>query len=186
MSVATRYSPFLVVLHWTVALLVITNLILGGQIADHIADTDPHKLSYLKIHMIIGGTVLVLMVIRLFVRISTPKPPPVVTKHPFLDKLAKFVQYGMYVLVIVGAASGIVLSMEANLPAIVFQHNGQPLPTDWFVYPARIVHGVLMGLLGLFVLLHVSGAIYHQFILKDHLLRRMSFGKKEDKANKNT
>jgi cytochrome b561 len=77
MSVATRYSPFLVVLHWTVALLVITNLILGGQIADHIADTDPHKLSYLKIHMIIGGTVLVLMVIRLFVRISTPKPPPV-------------------------------------------------------------------------------------------------------------
>ena len=54
------------------------------------------------------------------------------------------------------------------------------LPKDFLEFPLRLAHGVLTKLLGALIFLHVVGALYHQFHLKDQLFRRMWFGKSEN------
>jgi cytochrome b561 len=40
-----------------------------------------------------------------------------------------------------------------------------------------MLHGFIAPALLLLVALHVGAALYHQFLLKDHLLARMWYGK---------
>jgi cytochrome b561 len=52
------------------------------------------------------------------------------------------------------------------------------LPKDFWVYPVRTVHYAFSRLLMALIALHIAGALYHTFILKDGLLRRMFFGRR--------
>jgi cytochrome b561 len=60
----------------------------------------------------------------------------------------------------------------------VFQHSGDPLPLSFEAYPSFAAHGYLAALLAAFIALHVVAALFHQFVRKDHLFRRMLFGKR--------
>ena len=57
----------------------------------------------------------------------------------------------------------------------MFGGSGKPLPESFAAYPARAVHGIVGSLLALLVLVHIVAALWHQFIRRDGLLRRMSF-----------
>ena len=72
-----RYHPLMVTLHWLIVLLVFTDLYLGlfvfrpllqGGGAFRIPESD------LAIHMAVGIAILVLIVVRFFVRVGTRKP----------------------------------------------------------------------------------------------------------------
>lgn len=64
-----RYHPLLIVFHWLLAFMVIMGLIMGNSVLSETANSDPQKLFYLKMHMSAGLLILVLMIIRLFIRI---------------------------------------------------------------------------------------------------------------------
>jgi hypothetical protein len=49
-------------------------------------------------------------------------------------------------------------------------------PADFWAFPVRSVHYALSRLLMVLIALHLVGALYHTFILKDGLLRRMTVG----------
>ena len=63
----------------------------------------------------------------------------------------------------------------ACLFAIVFAGSGAALPDDFSVFSARIAHGTIASLLLILIGLHLAGWIYHQFLLRDGLIRRMWF-----------
>jgi cytochrome b561-like protein len=75
------------------------------------------------------------------------------------------------------ATSGLYLAFQTGLPDIVFGGHGA-LPLDFWIFPTRTVHYVISRLLMALIALHVAGALYHTFILRDGLLRRMWFGKR--------
>jgi cytochrome b561 len=75
------------------------------------------------------------------------------------------------------AGSGLVMAVQADLPAIVFGGQGS-LPPDFWAFTARTFHYVFSRLLMALIALHVAGALYHTFFLKDRLLRRTGFGKR--------
>jgi cytochrome b561 len=52
------------------------------------------------------------------------------------------------------------------------------LPPDLWVYPIRSLHYLISRLLMALIALHITGALYHTFVLKDGLLRRMAFGRR--------
>ncbi|SKA73955.1 cytochrome b561 [Thiothrix eikelboomii] len=139
---------------------------------------DPEKINALRGHMIAGGLILILTLLRIFVRFKTASPNPVTTSNAFLDKVAALVHLLLNLLVLVMAGSGIALALGAELPDIVFGGSGQPLPMNFQDFPARAVHGIVSKLLIALILLHIAGAIYHQVILKDKLMKRMWFGKR--------
>jgi len=170
-----RYHLALVVLHWLLALLLIVGLAMGSFVLSALPNSSPDKISALQGHMIAGGLILVLTLIRLVVRLKTKHPAPVSTGHAVLDRLAPLMHGALYMLILLMAASGIATSVLAGLPGIVFGGVGA-LPVNFDALPPRIVHGIVAKILMLAIILHVAAAVYHQFIRHDGLLSRMGFG----------
>ena len=123
--------------------------------------------------------ILALMIIRFIVRMWTAKPPTATAGNPRLDRIATIIHYGFYILVVLMAGTGFATAVLARLNEIVFAGSGQPLPPTLMIYPTRVAHGYIALLLAYFIILHVAAAIYHQFVRKDGLFRRMSFGRRE-------
>jgi cytochrome b561 len=171
-----RYHPLLVALHWLIAVLIIIALVFGSLRLSEMQNDDPEKLFALRAHMSIGIAVLFLMLVRLAMRIFSEKPPHATVGHPLADRLGVVTHWLFYLFVFAMAGSGIATASMAGLPSIVFGGSGAPLPEDFSVYPPRIAHGIIATLIGLLLLLHVLAALYHQFVRKDALFRRMWFG----------
>jgi len=172
-----RYHPLLVILHWLLAVLIIAALALGALVMVNIPNSDPMKIEALRSHMAGGAVILLLMLARLLVRSRTAHPAPAATGHSLLDWLAWGSHRLFYGAVIVMAGSGIVMAVQTGLPEIVFGGHGT-LPADFWVYPLRTVHYLTSRVLIGLIALHIAGALYHTFILRDRLLRRMVFGRR--------
>lgn len=172
-----RYHPLLVGLHWVLALLIVAALALGALVMVRIPNDDPMKIEALRSHMTGGAAILLLMLLRLFVRVRTEAPPAATARNRLLDRLAWWSHRLLYVAVIGMAGSGIVMALQTRLPWIVFGHD-RPLPADFWAYPIRSVHYAFSRLLMGLIALHIAGALYHTLILRDGLLRRMWFGRR--------
>ncbi len=173
----SRYHPILVALHWFLALLIIAALALGALVMVKIPNTDPMKIEALRSHMAGGVLILSLMLVRLFVRTRTTHPDVATTGKRNLDRVAWLSHRLFYVAVVGMGASGLIMALQARLPQIVFAHRGA-LPTSFWVFPIRYVHYGFSRLLMALIALHVVGALYHTFVLRDRLLRRMGFGRR--------
>ncbi len=164
-----RYSPLWVTIHWLVALLFFAEIYLG---LTSVALPPQEKAPILRLHMPIGITVLVLMLVRLYLRWRTPRPEDATTGNAFLDSVARGVHHALYLLAFLMPLSGLALSARYGLPSIVFQGQGS-IPVD--LNPG--LHGLFFFLSALLILIHIAAALYHQFIRKDNLLARMWYGK---------
>src|SRR5258706_87569 len=177
MPQVSRYHPVLVGLHWLLALMVIAALALGALVLVDIPNSDPMKIDALRQHMTAGVLILALMLVRLLVRTRTTRPAPASSGNALLNKLAWASHRLFYPLVFAMAGSGIIMAFEDNLPAIVFGGHGS-LPADFWAFTPRVFHYVLSRMLMALIALHVAGALYHSFFLKDQLLTRMFLGKR--------
>lgn len=173
----TRYHPALVLLHWVSALLLLLALGMGSQVLAELPNHAPEKLGALQGHMVFGGVILLLSVIRLLVRLTTDHPLAATTGMAWADRLAPRLHGALYGLVLVMAFSGVALAVAFDLPAVVFAGQGS-LPNDFSTSIARQVHSVASKLLGALILLHVGAALYHQFVRRDNLLARMGIGRR--------
>lgn len=176
----TRYHPVLVALHWLLALMILVALIIGGPSLADMANDDPDKMFGLTGHMIFGLTIGALMLVRLGMRAFSTKPPHADAGNAMLNLGAQAAHWGLYLLVLAMVGSGIGIAVSADLFAIVFGGSGAALPEDFGIYAPRIAHGVIATLLLVLIGLHVVGWAYHQFVLRDGLLRRMWFGKRAE------
>lgn len=174
-----RYHPVLVALHWLLAVLIITGLIMGTQVLSATPNDAPEKLFYLKMHMTMGLVILLLMIVRLIVRFFTAKPPAADIGNNVLNRLGVATHYLFYLVVILMALSGLATANMAGLPDIVFGGSGVPLPPTFDDFPPRMAHGALSVVLLLLVIGHVLAFLYHQFVRRDGLFSRMWFGRRD-------
>ena len=174
----SKYNTVQVALHWVVAFMVLFMLIMGTFVLAQTPNSDPSKLMALRGHMVFGSAILLLTVLRLVWRRMSAQPDHAETGNALLDKLGIAAHYGLNLLTLLAAASGIGIALQAGLPGIVFGGQGV-LPPDFWAYTPRIAHGILTKLLAGLIVLHVIGALYHQFIIKDRLFARIWFGKRD-------
>jgi cytochrome b561 len=178
MTMVSRYHPALVVLHWVMALLIIAALALGALVMVKIPNTDPMKFEALRSHMSGGMAILVLMAIRLVIRSRSAHPAPASAGHPLLDRLAWASHRLFYGTVAAMAISGIIMALQTGLFDSVFFGQGN-LPADFWAYPIRNVHYVVSRILMTLIAVHIVAALYHAFVLRDGLLKRMFFGRRK-------
>lgn len=171
---ASRYQPVLVALHWLLALMIIGLLCLGFFVLADMPNTDPKKLAILVWHMSGGMFVLVLMILRVIIRRWSARPATATTGSPALDRLASVAHHGLYVIVFLMIASGWATGWFISS---AFEPNGA-LPDTFAALPTFQAHAALAALLAILIAGHISAALYHQFVLKDGLFRRMWFGER--------
>jgi cytochrome b561 len=178
----SRYHPALVVLHWFLAVFVVAALSFGTLVLVNIPNTSPEKLHGLRAHMGGGIAILVLMFVRFTIRTLSSKPEPATTGNRVLDRIAKLSHYGFYLLILLMATTGLATAYLSGLFGIVFSGSGAPLPISFMIFPTRVAHGIIAKLIIGLIGLHVLAALYHQFIRKDGLFRRMWFGRRWPRA----
>ena len=172
MTQPLRYHKALITLHWLLAILLSVALFVGGIVLTEIPNHAAEKIIVLRAHMVAGFVILVLTLVRLFVRIRSAKPAPATTGVPLLDTLGHWTHWLLYLLVFAMVASGIALAVQANLASAVFM-NSTALPGNFEAFAPRLAHGILAKALMLLIALHAAAALYHQFVRKDQLLTRM-------------
>jgi cytochrome b561 len=143
----------------------------------HVPNSSPAKIDALRAHAFAGTSVLILMTLRLILLRTTRLPKQTNGPTPALDLLKRIVHPMLYVSVFVQVFAGIGMAIQADLPRIFFSHEGV-LPQTFWIYPLRSVHYVNSRILMVLIALHISGALYHSFVMKDGLLSRMSFGRR--------
>ena len=171
---AGRYNGFAQALHWLVLVLLAAQFAVAWTMPDVGRDTKP--IGLIAWHLSIGTLILLVILVRLGWRACSAIPPPPEDLPASLRLLSRATHFLMYAVLIVLPALGWI---NANARGWTVRLAGAiPLPSlapdgsSWghdMGDVHMIVAWVLLGLVGL----HVLGAVYHQFVLRDHLLSRM-------------
>jgi cytochrome b561 len=180
----TRYGTVAMSLHWLIAALVLTNLYLGLSF-DTYPKGDPTLFQMVQIHKSIGLSVLVLSIARLIWRLIHPVPPLPAGMSPALKFLAHATHYLLYFLIIAIPLSGWAMVSTSRLglptswfglfdwPNIGFIAN-MPLDQKRSLHePLEAIHMYLAWSAIVLLVIHVAGALWHQFIRRDDVLKRM-------------
>jgi cytochrome b561 len=184
-----RYGGVAMLLHWLIAVLVLVNLGLGIYMSD-LPRTDASRFMLYQFHKSVGLTVLVLSVVRLFWRLVNPIPPLPQGMGALMRFGGHASHFLLYVLIVAIPLAGwaMVSSSPIGLPTPYFGLFSWPnisylaaLPTATKVANEDMfhdTHAVLAYSALALVVLHISAALYHQFVRRDDVLRRMFPGTK--------
>jgi cytochrome b561 len=179
-----RYGTVAMTLHWLIALMVLGN-ICSGLYFSSLPHSDPNKMWLTQIHKSVGLTVLMLSILRLVWRLINPIPPLPRGMNPGLRYLARGTHFLLYFLIIAIPLSGwaLVSSSPLGLPTMYFGLFQWPhiafladMARDQkklMVQNFAMIHIYLAWSAILLIPIHVCGALYHQFIRRDDVLKRM-------------
>ena len=165
-----RYAKPQVAVHWLAAALIIFLLATGSLVLAGLPNTA-EKVGSLLVHMMLGGLAAMLVIARIVMRKRLPSPPALPG-----EKLARAGHMALNLVILLMAASGMMLVLQSGLLDVVF--GSGVLPEDFKVFTPRKIHGLVSRLAMGLIALHVLAALYHQFVKRDGLLWRMSFGVK--------
>ncbi|WP_175841707.1 cytochrome b [Burkholderia arboris] len=169
----TRYSSPAIFFHWAVFLLValayLAIEIRGPKGSDS-------RVFWMNVHLTAGTFVLVLSVLRVLWRVVS-RVPEAIPQAALLRWLSKLAHVALYVFIIAQPLLGI---MMINM-------GGKPVSLDWLgvsftlfgpdkaLRPTIKEAHELIGNAFYFVIgLHALAALYHHFIRRDDVLRRMA------------
>ena len=155
-----RYTLTAIVLHWLVAVLIVSGFALGVTMVD-IPGLTPTKLRYFSWHKWIGITVLGLACLRLLWRLSHPAPPLPARMRGWQTATASAVHVLLYFLIFAVPVSGYFYSLAAGVPVVYLGIIPLPVLIDpnpeWKPILKQVHYWLNMTLLAGFCI-HVAGA----------------------------
>jgi cytochrome b561 len=172
---AVRYRSIVVWIHWITAVLVLVQIYLGFTFHDLPRGTSERDFFF-GWHKTLGALILLLALARLAVRLMN-LPPPYPSDFPKWERFLAVWNHRLFYILLIGlpltglaAASGraqdgwVQLQLGLRLPAI----PGIGPENDF-----GDVHEVLVWTAIALVVLHVSAALYNQFISSTNVADRM-------------
>jgi cytochrome b561 len=175
-------------LHWGMALMIAVQVPLGFWMVDAYdawlaSKGDPTLLMRLsRAHNTLGFLVLILVMLRLSWRAANPPPDLPVALVAYQRVLARITHAALYTLLIVFPLTGwsALSAYDGEFPIYFFGWDnvfrivpqvpdGSTFDADFFGEMHETCWKIGAGILGL----HIAAALWHQFVLKDGVLRRM-------------
>lgn len=172
-----RYGAIPVTIHWLSAILIAMALVTGFRAAG--AADAMVKAALLRVHIPAAIVILLLTVGRIgWWWFADRKPRPVQGMPKWQDRLARFVHFAFYVVILGMIGSGIGMIVSSGAGPAIFAGGETTLP-DFDAYPPRMPHGLGARLMLALLAAHVGAAVYHHFIRRDGLLWRMWYGRRQ-------
>lgn len=153
MKTTSGYSGLQIGLHWLIAILIVTAWFTGEGAEEAMEVVEEGGASGFVPHVAFGLAILALVVVRVLVRLGRGAPAAPGTAGSLSVMAADWGHRLIYLLMIavpLGGISTFFLGLEVGE-----------------------IHGLAANILMLVVLGHALMALYHQYVLKDGLLRRM-------------
>jgi cytochrome b561 len=175
----SEYGSLSKVLHWLVAIGLFALIYLGLQQAD--MDSGDARSSIRFIHASIAAIVFLLMTIRIIWRFMN-----VVPAHPdgmpaWQRAVSSLVHWGLYITVFAQLTAGAIMNGTGGRGIPVFGLFSIPVPVaknadahEWW----EEVHEFAWRPIAVLITIHILGALYNHFIVKNDVLRRMTVGVK--------
>jgi len=170
----SSYGSIAKLLHWSIVVLIITQLVLGIS-----ADDLPNglrKLELLAWHKSFGMLILMLALVRLAWRYANPRPAPPADMPRWQRLAAVGTHRLLYALILLQPLTGWLMSSYKNYPVSffgLFQWPDLVAPDAGMHELFEEVHEWLARLLVTVAIIHASAALYHHFGRRDDVLRRM-------------
>lgn len=161
-TTVTGYSIPQKALHWTMALLILFNLIFPdgmehwNRLMRRGEPITPDDIASANIHAYVGIAVLVLCLVRLCLRLVQGVPEAPADEPPIAKLVAKVTHWAFYAIFLAMPLSGIGKYYFGN--DIAGELHGGPIKL----------------LLWALIVLHILGVLVHQFFWRTNLLRRMA------------
>jgi len=173
----TQYSKRMVIAHWLTLALLVLAWYLGDSLSDSTDESRATLLGY-AVHASAGIAVLLLIAMRLFFR-GKDGVPPAVGNTP-MDKVAHGVHHTLYLLLLLVPITGMLTVIRSSVGKALLAQDANLLPKAHGYHGLLVhsLHGTLVNVLIGLVIIHVLGALKHQFIAKDGLLERMMLRRK--------
>jgi cytochrome b561 len=167
-----RYGAVSIALHWIIAALILTQLGLGWYMNEVLPDHSAAQDRVQDIHVTVGLTVLVLVLIRIGNRLVHPAPPLPQELPAWERYLAKTVHWLFYALMLVLPLTGwaLVSIRHEDIPFWGLDWPAMPGLTDFPKPEARAIGRqlkhihvyILIWIVLINLALHVAGALKHQ------------------------
>ncbi len=161
-------------LHWTIAAIVIFQLIVGSWMGD--LPKGDFKFKTVMLHKSLGILVLFLIVLRILWHLFSrrPKPVPTLTKWERIG--ARALHDSFYILLIAMPLTGWAMSSGYGVPVHFFGLFTLPdfvAKSKAAAHFYREAHGWISDVLIAVVCAHAGAALMHHFYKKDNVLKRM-------------
>lgn len=173
-----RYSLGAILLHWLIAAALVFQIVFAESLE---GPRGPDLFARFQLHKSVGITILLLSVMRLGWRFVAPRP----TSLPgpgWAVFLSKAVHFGFYVFMIAAPVTGwiMVSTSKTKIETLLFGVVPWPnLPVPAALGgPAGFLHHYMPNIAIALLVLHVAGALRHQYMLGHPVLSRMLPGGK--------
>jgi len=179
MSRSDTFHPFARVLHWLMALMILTMLFVG---AGMVSTVETKHDWLLAIHKPLGIAILLLVIVRLAVRLRH-RPPPLPADLPLWQRLAALASHVLlYALMLALPLLGWAMLSAGGYPVMLGESLRLPAiaPENAVLFAwLREAHRYLAWLLFLTFVVHMSAALYHGLIRRDGVLAAMTLQRRE-------
>jgi cytochrome b561 len=170
-----RYGAVAQLLHWATAILVAGAWLLG-QVGEDLGGEGPRAVGIVA-HVMVGLAVLLVLVVRLGWRLIDAPPPAEHSRLGVLfDRAGRLAHVVLLVLLFAVPVAGIAYQLALGEPLYLFGLAEIPSPVTATRATARSikeVHELVANLLMILALLHAVAALFHHWVLRDGVLRRM-------------
>ena len=173
-AVRTRFTPLQRLLHWLMALCILSMLFIGVGM---VSTVTPKYLTLVAIHKPLGVSILVLALIRLAVRLRDGAPPLPADLPPMMKLGAVLSHWALYALMIAMPLIGWGMLSAAGYPVVLF--GGLRLPP--ILPQSASLHALLwtahfwlaFAFFGV-ILLHLAAALFHALVRRDGVFQAMA------------
>ncbi|MBP8307286.1 MAG: cytochrome b [Burkholderiaceae bacterium] len=173
---ALRYVASSRWLHWIMAALMAVVIVVGIWIKYFEPASEPFKMRLYNLHESLGVVVFVLVLVRLVNRWRHPPPPLPAGTPALIHFAASATHMGLYALLVLMPVIGFLATNAWGFPLTVFGVLPMPVPLGKNEELAKLLSLLhLSGAIAVVMLIggHLMGVLYHTFVRRDGLLRRM-------------
>ena len=168
------FHPVLRALHWLMAAAIFIMLFIGVAMVS--TDSSLHSLL-VSIHKPLGVMILLLVVVRVWVRFTTPVPALPASLPAWQRGMAHLSHWALYLMMLAQPLTGWAMLSAAGYPVTL--GYGIVLPpitgmnNDGYAL-LRPLHTWVALALFVTVMLHLAAALFHAFVLRDGVFSSMA------------